>query len=282
MRKTLDTRTTRRAAALCLPLLALFVAPYFAFAANFADARAVYDRGDFGTAREMFEPLANAGDAKAQSMMGTIYFLGRGIPPDRDRAKGWYAKAAAQGEPNAQYQMFALSMNPKDVKPGAPMKLDPAAVDYLRKAALQDHPGAQMWLSLVLSDGRLYPKDEAESFKWLRKAAEFDNVLAHLRLSKAYAEGAGTQVDNVESYYWLCIAKARAARLQGPGAKMMQGMFNLGQDPLRAKLTAEQIADAERRAAVWQPKPVPDFGTDPYIPMEKTQLSGPPAMPGAQ
>jgi TPR repeat protein len=58
---------------------------------------AAYDRGDYVTARQLWLPLAEAGDADAQTMLGIIYEEGLAIPHDYAAAMTWYRRAADQG-----------------------------------------------------------------------------------------------------------------------------------------------------------------------------------------
>ena len=57
-----------------------------------------YDRANYATALKVWQPLAVAGDAKAQVYVGEIYEKGMGIPPDYVQAAVWYQKAAQQGD----------------------------------------------------------------------------------------------------------------------------------------------------------------------------------------
>ena len=50
---------------------------------------------------------AEAGDAEAQSNLGTMYILGEVVPRDTAEAVKWLRKAADQGNARAQYRLFA-------------------------------------------------------------------------------------------------------------------------------------------------------------------------------
>lgn len=58
-------------------------------------------RGDYATALKEWHPLAEQGDATAQTNMGTLYRNGQGVPQDYDEALKWFWLAAAQGNPLA-------------------------------------------------------------------------------------------------------------------------------------------------------------------------------------
>lgn len=58
-------------------------------------------RGDYATAFKEWHPLAEQGDATAQTNIGTLYRNGQGVPQDYDEAFKWFSLAAAQGTPMA-------------------------------------------------------------------------------------------------------------------------------------------------------------------------------------
>ena len=59
-------------------ILAFCVATQCA-AGPFEDGDAAYGRGDYATARDLWLPLAEGGDAKAQIMIGGMYADGAGV-----------------------------------------------------------------------------------------------------------------------------------------------------------------------------------------------------------
>ena len=61
------------------------------------DAYAAYSRGDYATALRLWRPLADQGNAYAQTQLGVMYELGRGVPKGNATAAAWYRKAAEQG-----------------------------------------------------------------------------------------------------------------------------------------------------------------------------------------
>src|SRR5580693_8726295 len=58
--------------------------------------------GDYATAVRLWRPLAERGEAKAQSLVGDAFALGQGVPQDYAAAMNWYRMAAGQGDPSAQ------------------------------------------------------------------------------------------------------------------------------------------------------------------------------------
>ena len=84
---------------LAIAIMALAVP---ASAGPFEDGLAAYQRGDYSTALQLWQPLAEQGDAIAQSNLGVMYEFGLGVPQDYVQAHMWFDLAAEQGSKKAQ------------------------------------------------------------------------------------------------------------------------------------------------------------------------------------
>jgi TPR repeat protein len=56
-------------------------------------------------ASRSFIPLAERGNAAAQSYLGYMFETGRGVPQNYTEAAMWYRRAAEQGDGLAQYSL---------------------------------------------------------------------------------------------------------------------------------------------------------------------------------
>lgn len=83
-----------RAALLGAALLAAMAAPA---AADYYEAVTAYETGNYAAARSELEPLAEAGDPRAQLLLGRMYAAGQGVVQDYVRAHVLFNLAAAQG-----------------------------------------------------------------------------------------------------------------------------------------------------------------------------------------
>jgi len=63
--------------------------------------QAAYEAGDYATALENFQPLAEQGNAVAQVTLGFMYANGQGVPQDIVLAHMWFNIASANGSENA-------------------------------------------------------------------------------------------------------------------------------------------------------------------------------------
>ncbi len=79
--------------------------------AVFADFKAgvsAYKAGDYKTAYDEFLPLAENGNAKAQTILGIMYKKGQDVEQDYSKAIEFYKKAASQGYELAKYRLSEL------------------------------------------------------------------------------------------------------------------------------------------------------------------------------
>jgi TPR repeat protein len=165
-------------AAVKIPVLALFVAlsvltvGWPAHADPYEDARAAYDRGDNAAALRLWQPLAQAGDARAQFWLGAMYDLGRGVPQDHALAASWYRYAAEQGLPSAQHNLAHMYEMGHGLPADYAMS---AAVAWYRRAADQGYSAAQLNLGALYTEGRGVRRDYVQAYKWLTLAGAEHN-----------------------------------------------------------------------------------------------------------
>ncbi len=109
--------------------LLLLIMPMVALA-DFESASRSYQSQDYRTAFEEFSTLAEAGDARSQTVLAIMYKYGESVPVDASKAYEWYLKAAEQGYPPAQYNVGAMLADGNGVDP------DPEkASEWLQRAA---------------------------------------------------------------------------------------------------------------------------------------------------
>ena len=147
---------------------------------------------------ERFLRAAEQGDAEAQREIGTCYFLGLGIPRDREEAVRWFHKAAEQGHANANCRLAFCYYH------GEGVPQDKAeAIRRFHTAAELGNTEAQWKLGACYLNGIEVPQDEAEAAGWFRKAAEQDYYYAQYLLGRCYFEGTGVPKDDAEATKWL-------------------------------------------------------------------------------
>jgi TPR repeat protein len=112
--------------------------------AGFTEGASAYNARNYALALGEIMPLARAGNADAQHLLGLMYYMGRGVARDYKQAFAWHHKAALQGKADAQYVIGAMFYTgnavPQDQK---------QAVYWFRMAAEQGNPDAQYALGLM-------------------------------------------------------------------------------------------------------------------------------------
>jgi hypothetical protein len=152
---------------LALMLLTLLCSSALAFAASVTEAELDVKYGNYPAALNILLPLANQGNAIAQTYLGTMYLKGMagGTNIDADQGLSWLTKAAAQDEAHAESEI-----------------------------------GAMYYLGWGVS------QDEAVALKWLTKAGNQGITEAQIMLADLYAKGGGkVHQDYQEAYYWRSL-----------------------------------------------------------------------------
>lgn len=178
-------------------------------AANAGNAEAQYKLGmvyilhDKAQAAKWLRKSAAQGHVYACRNLGTLYYMGEGVPQDRAEAAVWLRKAAEQGDVPSCMALSSMYAN------GIGVPLDKAqAAKWCRKAADQNDGTAQYAMSLIYEAGEGLPQDRKKALEWLLKAAENRNADAMLALSRRYAEGDGLPRDRNKAQEWLNRAAA--------------------------------------------------------------------------
>jgi TPR repeat protein len=93
------------------------VAPAGALAGPWEDGMAAYNRGDYMPAVQLFRPLAQKGNAKAQALLGVMYRRGQGMAKSSAHAFMWLSMASAGGDRRARAELreVSRSMSPQEL-----------------------------------------------------------------------------------------------------------------------------------------------------------------------
>ena len=80
-----------------------------AVAGPWEDGMVAYNRGDYVPAIKLIRPLAQAGNAKAQNVMGLMYHKGEGVARSSAKAFMWFSLAAKKGDTQAKTNLQQVS-----------------------------------------------------------------------------------------------------------------------------------------------------------------------------
>jgi TPR repeat protein len=132
-----------------------------AAAEPYEDGMAAFARKDYPTALRYFQPLAEHGDVRAQSDLGTMYMGGWGVARDHVEAARWYRRAADHGFAPAERLLGVMYENGDGVQGDLGQ-----ALRWVRKAAAQGDHEAQWILSYMYRDNRFTSVDYVQAYKW--------------------------------------------------------------------------------------------------------------------
>ena len=155
----------RTLATICLTIAVLLGSAGVSVSQDFQKGFDAWERGDFAIALREFTPLAEQGDADAQSNLGLMYRRGQGVPQDYKTAVKWYRLAAEQGNALAQTNLGTMF--------------------FLGEGVIQDNVYAHMWWNIAASFGatlavknrdivakRMTPADISAAQKLVRECVE--------------------------------------------------------------------------------------------------------------
>ena len=125
----------------------------------------------------------------------------------------------------------------------------------LAEAVLDDTLGdrgdaaSQYALGTMYAEGKGVKQNDEEALKWFRKAADQGFAPAQDSLGFIYANGNGVPQDYVNAHMWWNLA---AAHLNSKGERYLAA-YN--RDFVSAKMTPDQVAEAQKLAREWKPTP---------------------------
>jgi TPR repeat protein/transglutaminase-like putative cysteine protease len=178
---------------------------------NVTEVSAEFDEGvkafraqSYKLAMVRLKPLAELGNAKAQSYMGSMYEAGRGVERNYGEAISWFLKAAEQGDAYSQSHLGY------GYEQGLGVARDEKlAAQWYAKAAEQGDAYGQARLASMYRDGRGLAQDFQQAANWYAKAADQGSTWAQMNLGLLYIKGQGVPLDYTKAMFWLRSAADR-------------------------------------------------------------------------
>lgn len=127
--------------------------------AGVAEAIDAHFAGEYAKALAELRPLAEQGNAAAQTHLGVMYAAGHGVEKNEATAVAWYRKAAQQGDSNGQYALGIMYAQGRGIA-----RDEQQAVHWMRLAAEQGHIDAMYDLSLMFLEGRGTTQNKAVAY----------------------------------------------------------------------------------------------------------------------
>jgi hypothetical protein len=177
-----------------MSLLFCLVLPFMSNADQLEDANTAIENKDYRKAFKLFQPLAEEGNAEAQTRLGALYVNGQGVEQDLTKGLSWIMKAAAQGYETARKIAFKLCLDL--VNQG-----DTTVMYNLGNMCLNGWGGE-------------YNPDVC--LGWLENAGKIGHEKSSNMLAKIYTEGTyGMTPDEEKATYWSNLSAAFAFGIDG-------------------------------------------------------------------
>jgi TPR repeat protein len=136
--------------------------------------------------------------SKALIAVSLLAFLSPMAGYSGDGEKSPQELAAELGDANAQFEFARMLLT------GNGIAKDPVkALEWMKKAAAQNHADALGGVGYFYAKGVAVPEDDKEAIVWFRKGAERGSTKAQLNLGRALARGDGGEVNQEEGLRWI-------------------------------------------------------------------------------
>ncbi len=199
------------------------------------EAKSAIEAKNYKKAYEIYQSLAQEGDAKAQYNLGLMYASGDGVKYDLAQAANWYKKSADLGYKEAQYALAVMIFN-KEIE-----TLDyTQAIKWYQAAATQGHLKSQENLGILFYRGDAIEQDINSSIYWFQLAANQNSSEAQQYLAYIYSNGAVPE-DLVKAGMWMTLSA------ENPDTRHLNKRKNLLKF-LTSKMSAAQITQAQELA----------------------------------
>ena len=198
---------------------------------------------DYAAAASWYRKAADQGHADAQTNLGLMYDTGQGVPQDYAAAVSWYRKAADQGNVSAQYNLGLMYINGQ----GVPQDYA-AAVSWYRKAADQGDADAQYNLGVMYDQAGACRRTMRRRRRGIAKPPT--RAMPPPRTTSASCTSTARACRRT-----MCkrICGSTLRRLTSQKEDRDKAVKN--RDRVAAKMTPAQIAEAQKLAREWKPKP---------------------------
>ena len=213
---------------IALAFLMTFYLPVMA--QDFQKGLAAAQAGDYATAFKEWTPLAEAGGAESQNMLGTMHFEGLGVIKDHEEAIKWFKLAAEQGIVEAQIQLGNMYYSGIGV-----LQNYAEAIKWYRQSAQKGSAVGQHLVSRMYYEGKGVAQDYDEAMNWYLLSVDLKNAFEQYKLGGLY--GNGVLTNKILSYMWYNISAANGREDSGTY-----------RDNLANEMTQADISKAQKMA----------------------------------
>ncbi|MAW34293.1 MAG: hypothetical protein CMK56_07790 [Proteobacteria bacterium] len=178
------------------------------FAGHLDEALNLYKSSKFLETVKLLKPLAEKGDAEAQSLLGWMYFRGEGVAKSNKSALQWYVLAAEKGNHGAQFNLGFMYHQGH----GVPLDYSEAVRWYI-KAREGGNVFAHYNLGLLIEEGKGIKENAELAFRLFLFSAQKGHPQSMGKIGHYYSQGEGVKIDRQLAYQWAFLASKQGDRL---------------------------------------------------------------------
>lgn len=195
-----------------------------------------FNNGDYAAALDEFKKASDTGEAAGTHYLASMYYQGKGVKRDLDRAVQLFLQAATKDFVPSLANLGLMYHRGDGVKQDLEK-----ALSFYRKAAQKGDLQSAFNLGQMYRKGEGVAADNTEALRYYRLAAERGYVPAANELGLMYVQGQGVKADYIEAYGWLEFASNSGDESAGKNLEQLKEI--LGEKGLdRAEARAEEIS----------------------------------------
>jgi len=212
---------------------------------NYSAGEEALAAGNLRLAVAHLRPLAEDGNAKAQSSLGEILLRGGcGVTADKPEGAKWLRKSAEAHDSTGEYLYSQALMDGDGVDPD-----DKAAFDWARRAGKAGVPQAQVSVGYFYFAGRGVKQDYKQGIRWTVMAGEQGAPVGLSNLAKCYLQGNGVPKDLHRAMFFISLAMQRVPPMQW----QMTQRFTQTRYAIARGLSVEDTKKIEQDSEKWSP-----------------------------
>jgi len=164
---------------------------------------------------------SDEGNSDAKFYLGTLYYSGKNVDQNFDKAISLFQEASDGGNVSATFNLGIIYAKGRGVDVD-----EKKAFSYYKKAAFGGLPQAQYNYALWLREGRTVEANPVEAIEWFKVSANknFDRSL--IELAKGYESGIAGRRDYREAV--KLYRRARASETKRDNSPYLQATYHLG------------------------------------------------------
>jgi len=147
------------------------------------------------------------GDPKAKYQLGNLYYSGKSVPRDFQKAAEWFTRASMDEIPEAQYrlaQMYQFGRGVEQDEKLSGVLYRKAQMNFQLQAGSKPDPANELKMARMYYAGEEQDYDKAEM--WYGLAAAHGNSMAKYELGKMYLYGIGIEKNEALGKEYCCNA----------------------------------------------------------------------------